>query len=354
MPSAVLRRVLMPTPSRLGVAAMLGVRVARPMLLRGLSTMPPPPPPLGGNTQSIVEIKTPADFDTLCVQASATPPPVGGPVILDLYADWCEPCKQLTPKLEALVNKANGAVRLAKVNVDNLPEIAQALQVQSLPTVMLLHGGKLVDSFKGMLPDAELAKFMEKAIALGGGPDTAGPAALEAAAAALEDGDVPGATQKYAELMALPELAASARAGLALCALKDNNLALAQDLIAELHKTHGTDGGVDKPDVRRAISQVELAADAPDMDGFRPVGQLRSLLEANPKDHEARFELAQTLLGDGKQEEAMDELLLIVRRDKTWNERAAPTLLIKLFDSLGNEHELVKKGRRKLSNYLLL
>ena len=277
-------------------------------------------------------------------------------MILDLYADWCQPCKALTPKLEALVNKANGAVRLAKVNVDNLPEISQALQVQSLPTVMLLHGGKLVDKFVGALPDAELAKFVEKAVALGGGPDAAGPAALEAAAAALEEGDVPGATQRYAELMALPELAASARAGLALCALKDNNLALAQDLIAELHASHGKDkdGGVDKPDVRKAISQVELAADAPDSNAFRPAAELRALLETNPKDHEARFELAQTLLGKGNQEEAVEQLLLIVRRSKTWNEKAAPNLLIKLFDSLGNDHELVKAGRRKLSNYLLL
>lgn len=274
-------------------------------------------------------------------------------MLVDLYADWCGPCKQLTPKLEALVTRAGGAVRLAKVNVDNLPEISQALRVASLPTVLLLHGGKLVDSFKGVLPDAQLAAFVKKAVELGGGPDTAGPAALEAAAASLEAGDVPAATQAYADLMALPELAAQARAGLALCALKDDNLALAQDLIAELHKQHSTDGGLDKPDVRKAISAVALAEATPDGD-TRPQAELLALLEADPKDHAARFELAQALLADGKQEEAVDQLLLIVRRNKTWNDKAAPELLIKLFDSLGNDHELTIKGRRKFSSYMLL
>ena len=305
------------------------------------------------NTKSIVEITSAQEFDTLCVKASATPPPVGGPVIVDFYADWCQPCKQLTPKLEVLVSKAGGAVRLAKINVDNLPEISQALQVQNLPTVMLLHGGKLVDQFQGVLPDAKLAAFVQKAVELGGGPATAGPAALEAAAAALEADDVAGATQAYAELMALPELAAQARAGLALCALKDNNLALAQDLVAELHKQHGSDGGLDMPEVRKALSAVALAAEAPDGDG-RPKPELLALLEADPKDHAARFELAQALLGEGQQGEAIDHLLLIVRREKTWNDRAAPELLIKLFEALGSDHELTIKGRRKFSSYMLL
>ena len=306
------------------------------------------------NVSSIVEITSAAEFDELAVKASATPPPVGGPVILDLYADWCQPCKQLTPKLEALVTKANGTVRLAKVNVDNLPEIAQALQATSLPTVMLLFGGKLVDKFQGLLPDAELQKFMDKAIALTGAGDAgAGAMALEAAAAALEAGDLPGATQAYAELMALPELAASARAGLALCAVKDGNLAVAQDLIAELHKKHKDDGGLEQPGVRKAISAVALAAEAPASGEARPVSELRALLEDNPKDHPARFELAQVLIAEGLQGEAINELLLIVRRDKGWNERAAPDLLIKIFDALGNDHELTIKGRRRFASYML-
>lgn len=342
--------------SRARLATTRAIRGA-PSLLRTLSTAapPPPPPPSGGdvdkNTQSIVEITSPQEFDALCVKASATPPPVGGPVILDFYADWCQPCKQLTPKLMQLVNNAKGAVRLAKINVDHVPEIAQALQVASLPTVMLLHGGKLVDSFQGALDDKALKAFFDKAVGLAGGVGTAGPQALEEASTLLEQGDVPGATAIYAELMQLPELAASARAGLALCALKDDNLALAQELVAALHKEHPS--ALSQPDVRRAVSTIELAADGP-ADGTRASSELLALLEADPKDHAARFELAQTLLGDGDHEGAIEHLLLILRRDKTWNGNAHRELLIKIFDSLGSESEAVKKGRRKMSNYILM
>jgi len=324
--------------------------------LRSLSTAPPPPPqqpPVGNqNTQSVVEIRSPQEFEELCVKASATPPPVGGPVILDFYADWCEPCKQLTPKLARLVEAAGGAVRLAKINTDALPELAQALQVVSLPTVMLLHGGKLVNQFKGAVPDAELKQFVDKAVELAGGAG-GGLKALERAAALLQADDVPGATQAYADLLALPEFAASASAGLALCALKDDNLAMAQTLIAELHKNHPGDVET-KADVRKAIATVNFAADAADAGELRDPGELRTLLEASPRDHQLRYELAQTLLAGGEQGEAIDELLLIVRRDKHWEDGQARTLLLKLFDSLGNDHDLTKTGRRRLANYLLL
>ena len=322
-----------------------------PLLARSLSTQPPSPP--ASNTQSVVEISSNADFDELCMKASSTPPPLGGPVILDFYADWCQPCKTLTPKLAQFVEASQGAVRLAKINVDNLPELAQALQIGSLPTVMLIHKGKMVDSFQGVPADEALKKFLTKAVELGGGANGAvGPKALEAAAALLASGDLPGATGAYAELLQLPEMAASARAGLALCALGDGDLAMAQEMVAELHKSHAKD--LNLPDVRKAISTVELAADAPEAGEGRAPSELRALLEANPKDHTARYELAQALLGSGDQEEAIEQLLLIVRRDKNWEEGKHRELLLKLFDALGNDNEITKKGRRKLANYTLL
>ena len=319
---------------------------------------PPQPPPANDqNTEQVVEIRSIADFQTLCVNASTTPPPVGGPVILDFYADWCNPCKQLTPKLTKLVIQSGGAIRLAKINVDNLPDISQQLQVSSLPTVMLLHKGQIVDSFQGLLPDAELKAWVDKAVKLAGGP-AVGPKALEEAAALLDGGDVPGATQAYAALMSLPELAAAAKGGLAMCALKDDNLALAQDMVAELHKHHPAD--LSKPDVRRALSTVALAAEAPDEDGEGggvTIPELRAALEEERPGawkHDVRFSLAQKLLASGDHPSAVDELLRILRRDKTWQEHAAKELLLKIFDSLGAEHEVTLRGRRRLANIILM
>jgi len=280
--------------------------------------------------------------------ASQKQPPVGGPVLLDFYADWCAPCKQLTPKLERLVSESQGALRLAKVNVDRLPELSQALQVASLPTVMLVHKGKLVDSFQGVLPDAQLKAFVDKAVELAGGPAGA-EKALQMATAAMEEGEVAEATRRFSELLALPEHAATATAGLALCALKDDNLALAQDLVADLHKRFP--GDVNKPEVRKAISKVALAADG--TGAGKSIDELRAVLGEGPAQHSIRFELAQALVAHEQVEEAVGELLHILKKDRSWNDGAAKNLLLQIFESLGNSHELTKKGRRKLANIVL-
>jgi len=306
-------------------------------------------PPSSNNTASIIELHSPAEFESLVMAASNQPPPVGGPVVLDFYADWCQPCKQLTPKLEKLVTAAQGSVRLAKVNVDKLPELAQALQVASLPTVMLVHKGKLVDSFQGVQPDANLRTFIEKAIKLAGGAG-GGARALEHAAALLEDGDVAEATKAYSELLALPEHAAAGTAGLALCALADENVALASELIAELHKKHPAD--LNKPEVRRAISKVALATEAGG-DGT-PIAELRRRVAADPVLHQHRFELAQALIKCEQYEEAINELLHIIKKERSWSEGAAKMRLLQIFDSLGVGHQLTKSGRRRLANILLI
>jgi putative thioredoxin len=204
---------------------------------RAMSSAPPPPSKAAASTGSVIEITSPADFEPLVMAASSQNPPVGGPVIVDFYADWCEPCKQLTPALEKLVVAAQGAVRLAKVNVDNLPELASALQVKELPTVMVVHKGKLVESFKGGLQPDKLKEFVDRAVALAGGP-ASGKRALAEAALLLGEGKLPEATQAYADLTALPEHAASATAGLAMCALAEDpaNLPMANEMVAVLHR----------------------------------------------------------------------------------------------------------------------
>lgn len=308
------------------------------------------------STSSVVELRSTADFETLVRDASSQPAPVGGPVILDFYADWCAPCKTLTPKLEKLVQAAGGSVRLAKINVDKLPELAQALQVAELPTVILVHMGKLVDSFKGVVPDAQLKAFIDKAVALAGGSNVGGRA-LQDAIKALEDNNVPAAAGMFAGLVQLPEHAAAATAGLALCALNDTppDLSLAQDLVASIRKKFPNE--LNKELVRKAISKVALASHGRAEDGRSPE-ELRALLEATPDANDVRYELAQAMLAAGREEEAMSELLQIIKHEKrsgqVWNEGAAKTLVLQLFDSVGSDHELVKKGRRRLANILLM
>eukprot|EP00967_Tisochrysis_lutea_P089554 scaffold127529_cov26-Tisochrysis_lutea.AAC.1 len=341
--------------SRLLACAQRGVRAGRlgtfavkpADLCRTMST---------ASTSNVVELKSTADFESLVRDASSQPAPVGGPVILDFYADWCGPCKTLTPKLEKLIQGAGGAVRLAKINVDKLPELAQALQVAELPTVMLVHMGKLVDSFKGVLPDPQLKAFVDKAVGLAGGSNVGGRA-LEEAVKALEENDVPTAASIFSDLIKLPEHAAAATAGLALCALNDTppDLALAQDLVASIHKKFP--GDVNKDLVRKAISRVALAAHGQE-GGGRSIDELRKLIEDDPNSHDARYELAQTLLASGHEEEAMGALLEIIKREKrsgeVWNDGAAKSLLLQIFDSVGSEHHLTKKGRRRLANILLM
>lgn len=339
---------------RVRVAAGARARALRPLQRRLLSSTPPAGDT--ANTACVVEIQTAQDFETLVMQASSQQPPVGGPVILDFYADWCEPCKKLTPKLESLVAGTDGAIRLAKVNVDNHPELAQALQVKSLPTVMLVHMGKLADSFQGVLPDPQLKAFVEKAVDLVGGPT--GAKAAEEAAALLESGDVAGATSTYAQLLYLPEWASTAKAGLAMCALKDDNLELAQELVAEMKKAHP--GEVDKPVVRRAISAVSLAAEASSAAGGRSVSELRALLDEDPLAHATRFELAQALMARDEAASAVDELLAILKKDKAFaaqtddGPKSARELLLQIFDALGTASDVTKKGRRRLANILLM
>lgn len=248
-------------------------------------------------------------------------------------------------------------MRLAKLNVDLVPEIAQAVQVKSLPTVMLVHKGKLVDQFQGVLPDAKLKEFIQKAVDLcGGGPQ--GPKALEEAAALLANGDVTGATEAYVALMSLPELAASAKAGLALCALKEGNLSVATDLVADIQKAHP--GDLQKPTVRKAVSAVRLAKEFPEAASARSESDLRAELERNPSDHGTRFALAQTLLQQDDSEAAVNELLLILKRDKTFavemaqGNRSVREVLLQVFEALGNDHDVTKKGRRRLANIMMI
>lgn len=288
-------------------------------MARSLST--PTPSPLD-TTASVVEVSA-TNFEKLVVEASKADPPLGGVVIVDAYADWCGPCKELTPRLEQLViSKGRGSVRLAKLNVDVEQSLSQALNITTLPTLIVVHKGKIVHSVTGALPQPQLEQLFNKALELAGGA-APGERALEEAAAAMSEGRTDDAKRLYAALSQLPEHAADGVAGLALCALKEGDVDTAKTLCEAF------DGplkdSAHKPLPRQVLAQLELrAAGPPDEEGT--AAALRAKVEASPRDLDIRLALAQRLVGDGDHAAAIDQCLEIVRQDSAWKDGAGTPL----------------------------
>jgi len=263
-------------------------------------------------------------------------------VLLDLWAPWCEPCKQLTPVLEKLVGLSNGTVRLAKMNIDEHPAVAQQLKVQSIPAVFAFKAGRPVDGFMGALPESELKAFIDKHADGPLGP-TPVESLIEAAAHAMAEDNIDGAGRAYAEILSMEPTHLPAIAGLAHCHLAlGNHEAAAQTL----EMAPATSNNPDILAARAAVALAEKAQDAGDD------GPLLAAIEANPEDYQARYDLALVYHAAGRREEAMDALLDIVARKRDWNEEAARKQLLEFFDAYGADDELVVAGRRKLSSVL--
>jgi len=266
------------------------------------------------------------------------------PVIVDFWAPWCGPCKQLGPLIEKAVKEANGAVRLVKVNIDENPEIAQQMRIQSIPAVFAFKGGRPVDGFVGALPESQIKAFLKRL----GGPAAAQPSpitmALEEAKAALDAGDTGTASALYSQVLAREPGNAVAAAGLAKGYIAAGDTAKAKQLLdglpAEAQK---------HADVAAARAALELAGQAK---GVGDVAKLNERLARDPKDHEARFELATALFAAGQVDQAIDQLLELFKRDRKWNDEAARKQLVKFFEVLGptNPHTIL--GRKRLSSLM--
>jgi putative thioredoxin len=271
------------------------------------------------------------------------------PVIVDFWAPWCGPCKQLGPILEKAVAEAAGAVRLVKVNIDENPEIAQQLRIQSIPTVYAFKDGQPVDGFMGALPESQVKTFVSGLQAGGGhGHDGEGHAeeVLAMAAEAFAAGDIGNAAQAYGHVLQDDPGNPKAVAGLATCYLKSGDIERAKTTLQLVRPDAATDEAI-----RAAEAELKLAESA----HAAPRGEvevLKAKLAADASDHQARFDLAMALDAGGAREEALAELLEIVKRDRKWNEEAARKQIVTLFEAMGPTDPRTLDARRKLSAIL--
>ncbi|MEM7177456.1 MAG: co-chaperone YbbN [Pseudomonadota bacterium] len=264
------------------------------------------------------------------------------PVIVDFWAPWCGPCKQLTPTLEAAVQAAGGKVKMVKVNIDENQQIAGQLRVQSIPAVFGFVGGQPVDGFMGAVTGSEAQAFVKRLTEQGPGDGLA--EALDAADQMLEQGALADATQIFGSVIQEDPHNARAFAGLVRVQLISGDLEKAKAILAQVPAEIAEDPAIGA--IRSAIELQEQAS------GAGEAGELRAKLDANPDDHQSRFDLALALMGSGDNAGAVEELLELFRRDREWNESAAKEQLFKLFESLGPKDPLTLAGRRRLSSMI--
>lgn len=299
--------------------------------------------PNGGGaapTGDLIKDGTEATFMADVIEASQEVP-----VIVDFWAPWCGPCKQLTPTLEAAVTEARGAVKLVKVNVDENQMIAGQLRVQSIPTVYGFWQGQPVDAFQGALPGSEIKAFIDKLIAASGGEAGGGLAeAIESAETMLAEGAAADAAQVFAAILQEDGANAAAFGGLARA-----YLALGQTDEAEAVLNGVPEDVANTAEIEAARAQIALARQA---ENAGPEAELRAAVEANPGDHQARFDLALALHAAGQVESAVDELLELFRQDREWNDGAAKAQLFTIFEALKPNDPVVLNGRRKLSSMI--
>lgn len=302
-----------------------------------------PNPTTGSAASAGADLIKDSDITTFMqdvVQASMTVP-----VLVDFWAPWCGPCKTLGPMLEKIVKAANGKLRLVKVNVDdpkNQP-LAQQLRIQSIPAVYAFSKGQPVDGFVGALPESQLKKFVE-GLAGGAVEDTAAQA-IEAGKAALAAQDWAEAAQAFSTALGTEPENPAALGGLARALIGMGEIEEAREVLAQVPEAQK-----DHADVHAARSALQLHEE-----GSHAAHQLKPLeaaVAANPNDHQARYDYALALHGANRPQDAVDQLLDIVKRDRKWNEEAARKQLVKMFEALGPMDPITVDARRRLSSIL--
>jgi putative thioredoxin len=289
----------------------------------------------GGRDADLIKNTTTQDFMRDVINASREVP-----VLVDFWAPWCGPCRQLTPILEKAVRAAKGAVRLVKLNIDEHPQIPGQMGVQSIPAVFAFQDGRPVDGFMGALPESRVAAFIARLI----GETTRSGADIDAAEAALAAGDVNTAAQTFGEILQNDAENAQAAAGLAKCYIKTGDLARAEQTLALVPPDKADSAPV--ASARAALELARKSAQAGDVES------LRTKLAADPNDAQARFDLALALNAKGDRNGALEELLTLVAKKRTWNDDAARKQLVQLFDAWGPTDPATIAGRQRLSSLL--
>ena len=295
---------------------------------------------VGDAPSAVAAIK---DTSTATFMADVVDASMDQPVIVDFWAPWCGPCKQLTPILEKAVKAANGAVRMVKVNIDDNPEIAQQMRIQSIPAVFAFRDGRPVDGFVGAQPESQIKAFIER---LGG---AAGPSvieeAIETAKAALAEGDVGAAANIFQQILQREPETLAAITGLARCALAEGKTEEARQILAKVPPADAKHA-----EVTAVMAAIELAEAGANASGS--TRELEARLARDPADHEARLELATARFAAGDREGAVDALLELVKLDREWNEQAGRKQLVKLFEAMGPMDPLTVSARKRLSSIL--
>jgi putative thioredoxin len=303
-----------------------------------MSVEPPILKQSGAGTPDAELIKntTTKDFMRDVVEASREVP-----VLVDFWAPWCGPCRQLTPMLEKAVRAAKGAVRLVKLNIDEHPQIPGQMGVQSIPAVFAFQDGRPVDGFMGALPESRVNAFIARLTG-----DTAADAAadLEAAEAALAAGDLNTAAQTFGEILQTDRENAQALAGLVKCYIKTGDLARAEQTLALVPPAKADSAPV--ASARAALELQKKSGSVGDID------KLRAKVAADPKDAQSRFDLALALNAKGDRAAALEELLAIIAKNRAWNDDAARKQLLQLFDAWGATDPATVAGRMRLSSLL--